>query len=214
MNIKKYFFTGLIILLPVVLTLMIFFFLLDFFTQPFLPPVTELLLFLQDHITYEIPDELYAIIARILALILLCAFVFLLGVISRWFFVRNLIKGTHSLFSRIPILRSVLKVSRDVFAALFAQDGKKAFKRPVMIPFPSLPNHCLGFEVGTVPPECQSKVSEPLTSVFAPTAPHPISGFLFIPKKDIFEIDMTNEEAVKYLVSCGVIVPEGSHESN
>ena len=208
---KKYFFTGLVILLPVALTLMIFFFLLDFFTKPFLPPVKELLMLIQLHISYTIPEGLYALVARLLALVLLCLFVLCLGVVARWFVVRNLIKGTNALFSRIPFLRSIFKVSRDVFIAIFGQGDKKAFKRPVMIPFPGLPNHCIGFEVGQIPAECQKRVKEPLTTVFAPTAPHPISGFLFlVPQKDIFDIDMTNEEAVKYLVSCGVITPETS----
>ena len=100
-------------------------------------------------------------------------------------------------------------MTRDIIAALFSADGKKAFKRPVMIPFPCKPNHCLGFEAGEVAEEIKTNLNFPVQSVFVPTAPHPISGFLFlIPKSDVHGVDMTNEEVVKFLVSCGMIVPE------
>lgn len=78
-----------------------------------------------------------------------------------------------------------------------------------MIPFPGRPNHSLGFIAGEVAEECQAKSKTPLVSVFAPTAPHPVSGFLFlVPEKDVLDVNMTNEEVVKFLVSCGMIVPE------
>jgi uncharacterized membrane protein len=116
---------------------------------------------------------------------------------------------TNNVLYKIPFINTVYKVSRDIFTAIFSSDGKKAFKRPVMIPFPCKPNFCLGFEAGQVAEECQQKVNVPLTSVFAPTAPHPISGFLFlIPTADVHSIDMSNEEVVKFLVSCGTILPE------
>ncbi len=209
---KKYFFTGLIILLPVALTLWVIIFLFHFFTTPFVPIVTLLLDTIQNHLFFSFPQGLDTFLARIISLLLLCIFVLILGMAARWFIVRNLIRGTHSLFSRIPFIKTVFKVSRDVFSALFSQEGKKAFKCPVMIPFPDYPNHSLGFVVGEIPPECQAKSPEPLTAIFTPTAPHPISGFLLlVPKKDVTTLDMTNEDAVRFLISCGMIVPE-DHE--
>ena len=129
--------------------------------------------------------------------------------VTQLFVVKNLIVWTNRLIFKIPFIKTVYKVSSDVFAALFSTDGKKAFKRPVMMPFPCRPNFCLGFQAGEVAEECQKLVKEPLVSVFVPTAPHPISGFLFLaPEKDVYPIDMSNEEVVKFLVSCGMIVPE------
>ena len=210
---KKYFFTGFIILLPSVLTLIIIVFLFDFFTTPFVPLVTELLKLMQKHIAFTFPIWLSTFIARVIALVLLCAFVLLLGCIARWFLVRNLLHWTNTIVSRIPVVRTIFNVSRDVFSALFAQDDKKVFKRPIMMPFPAVPNYTIGYIAGEVPEECQKHTKETLVSVFAPTAPHPTSGCLFlVPEKDIHEIDMTNEEGVKYLVSCGAIVPEDHAE--
>jgi uncharacterized membrane protein len=206
---KKYLLTGLIILLPVVLTTMVIIFLFNFFTTPFAPLVSHLLNFLHSHFSITLPAGFDRFITRLLALILLCIFVLFLGMVARWFLVRNLIKSTYAIVTRIPFVKSIFKMSRDVFSALFAQEGKKAFKYPVMIPFPDRPNHWLGFVVGDVPNECQSKSEEKLVAVFTPTAPHPISGFLFfVPEKDIYQLDMTNEDAVRFIISCGMIVPE------
>ena len=202
---KKHLITGLIILLPVALTLMVIVFLFDLFTEPFIDlvgPIVEL-------IPYHLPHGFVLFLSRIFSLILLCLFILLLGVVTQLFLIKMVMNWSNQILFRIPFIRTVYKVSRDIFAALFSSDGKKAFKRPVMIPFPSKPHYCLGFEAGEVAEECRRKIGTPLTSVFAPTAPHPISGFLFlVPQKDIHFIDMTNEEVVKFLVSCGMILPE------
>jgi uncharacterized membrane protein len=199
--IKKYLITGLALLLPLVLTIMVIFFLVDVFTSPFVHLI-EMHIFAK----VQLPEGVILFISRILALILLVVFIFFLGVVARWFIIKNIISGTNHILSRIPLIKTVYKVSRDVIAALFSLDGKKAFKQPVMIPFPHRPTYAIGFQAGEVAEEIQNTVKVPLVSVFAPTAPHPITGFLFLmPEKDVVKIDMTNEEAVKYLVSCGLI---------
>ena len=206
---KKQLATGLVILLPVALTFMVILFLFDLFTEPFVSLVGPLVELLKEKGQLHLPHGITLFLSRLLSLIFLCIFIFLLGVFTQLFLVKVLIKWGNLVLFRIPFIKTVYKVSRDIFAALFSSEGKKAFKRPVMIPFPSRPNHCLGFEAGEVAEECRQKIKTPLTSVFVPTAPHPISGFLFlIPNKDVQEIDMTNEEVVKFLVSCGMILPE------
>lgn len=205
---KKYFFTGFIILLPSVLTLLIIVFLFDFFTTPFVPLVTEML-----KAAGTFPAWLGTFIARVIALILLCAFVLVLGCVARWFLIRNLLGWANTIFSRIPVVKTIFNVSRDIFSALFSQDEKKLFKKPIMMPFPAVPNYTIGFLAGEVPEECQKHVQERLVSVFAPTAPHPTSGFLFlVPESDVFDTGMNNEQAVKFLFSCGAIVPEDHAE--
>jgi len=198
---KKHLLTGLAILLPLALTLMILLFLVDFFTSPFVHLVEE-------HIFTrgDLPEGVALFISRILSLIFLCLFIFLLGVVARWFLVKHIIAWTTSILSRIPLIKTVYKVSREIIAAIFSMDGKKAFKYPVLVPFPCRPTFSLGFQAGEVAQEIKETIKAPLVSVFAPTAPHPISGFLFhIPEQDVYKLDMTNEEAFKYLVSCGLI---------
>ncbi|MBM3183911.1 MAG: DUF502 domain-containing protein [Chlamydiae bacterium] len=201
---KKYLITGLAILLPVALTVIVIVFLVDLFTSPFVHLVKTYLV-----PSGTLPEGLALVASRILALILLVIFIFLLGVVARWFLIKNILSLTNKILSHIPLIKSIYRVIRDIIAAFFSQDGKKAFKYPVMIPFPYPPSHAIAFQAGEVAEEVQNTLKTPLVSVFTPTAPHPISGFLlFIPKEDVHKIAMTNEEAVKFLVSCGLILPE------
>lgn len=203
---KKHFLTGLVILMPIALTLMIILFLIDLFTTPFISIVTGILNRLENAFSFEIPTNLILPTSRILALILLCLFILLLGVLAHWFFVKKIFSWGDHILSRTPFIKTVYKVSRDIFTALFSSDGKRAFKYSVIVPFPFSPSYSLGLQAGEVAEEIQSKIKEPLLSVFMPTAPHPISGFLFfVPKKDAPKITMTTEESIKFLVSCGMI---------
>jgi uncharacterized membrane protein len=206
---KNYWLTGVIILLPLALTLMIIFFLFDLFTAPFVNVVGPLVLSIEATLPFTLPNGFTLVFSRFLSLIFLCFSIFLLGVVTQWLIVRNLIGWGSRLISRIPLVKTIYKMSKDIFAALFSSDGKKAFKRPVMFPFPGRPNFSLGFEAGEVAAECQAKVQKRLVPVFSPTAPHPISGFLFlIPEENVKDVDMSKEEVVKFLVSCGMVVPE------
>ena len=212
---KKHLITGLVILLPVALTLMIIFFLFDLFTEPFFQIVGPLVELIQEKLNISLPEWITLFFSRLLSLLFLCIFIFLLGVITQLFLVKTMIKWGNYILLKIPLIKTVYKVSKDIFAALFSADGKKAFKNPVMIPFPCKPNHCLGFEAGEVAQELKEKIPKQIVSVFVPTAPHPISGFLFfIPEEDVHRIDMTNEEVVKFLVSCGMILPQSETKQN
>lgn len=210
---KKYLFTGLMILLPFVLTIIVIVFLFNFFTTPFLPIVTSLLDFVEGVFSIVLPEFLNIFFARLLALIFLCIFILFLGAVAQGFVVKNVIAFTHSILSKIPFIKTVFKVSRDVFVAIFSNKGKKTFKQPVMLPFTDFPNRAIGFEVGEVPRECQEKVGSPLVAVFTPTSPHPISGFLLlVERKDVYSLDMSNEDAIKFLLSCGMVVPNDANK--
>lgn len=207
--IKKYLLTGMIILLPSVLTLMIILFLFNLFTAPVVNIIDPLITLIEKRSGLDLPEWMLPFLAKIFSLVFLCIFIFLLGVFTQLFLVKTAIRWMNLLIARIPFIKTVYQVSVDIFSALFSLDGKKAFKYPVMIPFPSLPNYAIGFVTGEIAPEVQEKMKEPLVPVFSPTAPHPISGFLFlVPEKEVKKIDMNNEAIVKFLVSCGTILPE------
>lgn len=207
---KKSFLTGLAILMPVALTIMLFAFLIDLFTAPFLGIVTSILKQHQDeHVLLKSP-ELTTLFARIIILIFLVIIMLFLGWITRWYFIRIGLSLANRVIVKIPFIKSIYKISRDIFSALFSTaEGKKAFKYPVFFPFPSFESYVIGFKTGEVPELFEKKVNQKLECVFIPTAPHPISGYLMLmPPEYVHKIDMTNEEAVKYTVSCGVIIPE------
>ena len=201
---KKSLITGLIIVMPITLTILLFVFLINFFTNPFVDLVRPIVS------SWHIAEpEIITLIARVVSLILVCLSIFLLGVIARWFFIRPLIKWSNVVLSKIPVVKSIYKVTKDIVSAFFSPEGRKAFKYPVMVPFPLEKSYCVGFASGEVPKECLDKSKIELSPIFIPTAPHPISGYLvMVPKDKVSDIAMTNEEAVKFTVSCGVIVPE------
>ncbi len=208
---KKYLLTGLVILLPVVLTALIIHFLFNFFTTPFVVPVKALLIFLHDQFGLTASPLVHIFFVRLIALILLVLFVLMLGAIARHIFLKHMVNKFHGFVARIPFVKGIYSMSRDVFSALLSTEGKKAFKAPVLIPFPTKPSLSIGFLAGEVAPECQRKAPTKLRSVFTPTAPHPISGFLLlVPESDIQQLSISNEEAVKFIVSCGMIIPESS----
>ncbi|MBN1914617.1 MAG: DUF502 domain-containing protein [Parachlamydiales bacterium] len=204
---KKYFLTGLLILTPIVLTIIIAIFIIDLFTNPFLNLVSEFLKSFETKISWMTP-RILTFLTRIVILFLLFLVIFLLGLLGRWFLFRSILNLMNALFSKIPLIKTVYKVSKDIVFALFSHDKEKAFKRPILSPFLHKEGYCIGFETGKVPEACQEKVPYPLTSVFIPTAPHPISGFLvMVPSHKLLPIQMNNEDAVKFTVSCGVIDP-------
>jgi uncharacterized membrane protein len=202
---KKSFVAGLVILLPLALTLLIAKFLFDLFTTPFLPIVQSIL----THFSYTLPEKITIFLSRLIGLMLLIVLIFFLGFITRHFFFNKLLQLGDQIVFRIPLIKTIYKLSRDIFSALFSPDGKKIFKETVIFPFPHKPHYGIGFSAGEVPEECERKAGVSLVAVFAPTAPHPISGFLFlVPKKNVHPVKMSKEDAIKYLISCGVVHPE------
>lgn len=207
---KKHLFAGLVILLPLILTIFILLFLVDLFTNPFINLASALLAhfptaysFLEDH-------NLLEFFSKILILVLLFVFIVFLGAVARWFFINSLLNWANKILCKIPLIKSIYKTTKDIIQALFSKDkNKKAFDRSILVPFPSKQSQCVGFVSGEIPKACQDKVDVPLIPVFVPTAPHPISGyFMLMPENMVHEIDMTKEEAIKLTVSCGVITPE------
>ena len=210
---KKYFITGLIILMPVILTLFLIIFLIDFLTNPFLNIIEDLLHHFK--IINLLSPAAITLISRIIILLMLFFFIVLLGIIGRWFFFKSIINITNKILSKIPFVKSIYNVSKDVAGAFVSHGEKKAFKKSVVTIFPSKKSFCVGFETGEIPPICQKHIKEPLVPVFVPTAPHPISGYLLmVKKKHVKDVNMTNEETVKFTVSCGIITPDNNESQN
>lgn len=204
---KKYLIAGLIILIPILLTIMLFVFLVNLFTSPFLSIVVDFLTKFENTLPLLKNPALLTFIARVIIIIFLCICIFLLGILARWFFFRSLINLTNKILSKIPFVKSIYKSLKDIITSFMAQE-RKAFIKTAMIAFPSKEVYCVGFESGEIPEECQNKVKEKLKPIFVPTAPHPISGYLvMVPEDKVYSIDMKNEDAVKFTVSCGLILP-------
>src|ERR1700722_1578949 len=207
---KKHFITGLVILLPLVVTIAVVVFLVNFLTQPFIGMVSAILAKL--HIInrgflFLKPEHLMQYGAKLIILVLLFLFTVGLGMITRWFLINALLRMGDRILNRIPIVNTVYKTTQDIIKTLFVSD-KNTFKQVVMVPFPREDIFVLGLISRESPETCCNAVKDELVSVLVPTTPNPTTGFLLmIKKQDLIYIDMKPEEAIKYIVSCGVIVP-------
>ncbi len=205
---KKVFLSGLAVLLPVALTFLIILFILNFLTNPFVTLfenwVCEASPNFFDHIS---PKALHYIIQFII-LITLFFVTIIMGALGRVFFIHYFLKLGDKIINKLPIVNKIYKTTKDIIRSLFSPDSG-SFQKVVLVPFPSTTEYCLGLLSGPPPKACQDQEEEELVTVLLPTAPHPISGYLIIfKKKDVIELDMTIEEAIKFTVSCGIVHPE------
>jgi uncharacterized membrane protein len=206
---KKYLLTGLLTFLPLALTTVIVVYLFDLLTAPFVGLINDMVLnYEKNHgLNIEHYPKLVLFFSRVIVLILLMFIIFLLGFFGRKFFFNTLLKLTNKLLSRIPIVKSIYRISVDVTKAFFSP-GEKTFKKTVLIPFPNEKTHALGFITSEVPPEMKKVMADLDLSIFVPTSPHPMSGFMLMtPRKHVLDIDMSIQDSFKFLVSCGVIHP-------
>ncbi|NGX50224.1 MAG: hypothetical protein K1060chlam2_00065 [Chlamydiae bacterium] len=204
---KKTFLAGLAILLPIAVTFFIIFFIVDFVTAPFVGIVEDLI---TEHGATELAEHHYYLllfISRIIVLILCFLFVLLLGFFGRRIFFSWFINLTDRIFYKIPIIKTIYKISREVSNSFLKKGDETLFKGTVAVPFPHTRSEAFGLLSGT-PPKAVTEKKEGLQTVFIPTAPHPISGFLLMYKEEeIKHTDIETEELLKFLLSCGVYKP-------
>lgn len=207
---KKYFITGLVILLPVALTIVVVAFFFNLFTDPFVGGVKAVFerynLFTTGFLFLS-ASQLQIFLGKILVLMLIFAFTLGLGIIARWFFFNAIIDFTNYIVQKIPLVRSIYKTSQDVIQTIFTSDTR-SFKQVVLVKFPNPATYSIGLVTREDIPAFSESGLKNTVAVFVPTTPNPTSGFLimFDPAELIY-LDMTVEDAFKYIISCGMILP-------
>ncbi len=208
---KKSFITGLVIWLPLALTVMLVIFIVNFMTTPFMGFTQEVLKatgLLENGFFFLSREQLLRYGSQFLILSLLFGFTIFLGFFARWFFFHSLINFGNRILHKIPFVNKIYKTSQDVIQTVF-QSQSEAFQQVVVVPFPNPTTLSLGLVTREAPPVCSKAVNEQLISVFVPTTPNPTSGYLLMLKqKDIIYLDMPIEDAIKFIISVGVIHPE------
>ncbi len=208
---RKYFVTGLVILLPLAVTIAIVVFIVNFLTQPFIGLVSNFIQefeILKHGFLFLSPQQVIRYGSQLLILFCLFLFTVSLGMIARWFFFKTLLNLSDKILHRIPVVNKVYKTTQEIIKTIFVSD-KNSFKQVVMVPFPRVGTYVVGIISRDAPLMCEEAVQEKMVSVLVPTTPNPTTGFLMMFKKsEIHYIDMKPEEAIKYIVSCGVITPD------
>jgi len=206
---KKSFSTGLIILLPFALSIWVLSYLFDLFTNPLYHLIEKLLILYEKNqgMILVQHDTFVSFMSRVAALLLTFFFIVVLGYLGRKFFFHSLMKATNKLIFKIPIVGTLYRLTKDITKAMLSSD-QKTFKESILIPFPSKDTYSVGFVTGDVPQDLKDIIPSIDVTVFIPTAPHPISGYvLFCDRKSLKSTDVSVEDTFKFLVSCGVLHP-------
>ena len=149
-----------------------------------------------------------------LGLVIAVAFFILVGWFAKNIFGRLIINISEAIVHRLPIIRAIYKGTKQVFETVMGNQAQ-AFKEVVMFEFPRKGVWALGFVTSTTKGEVQRLTEDEVVNVFYPTTPNPTSGFLiFIPKNDLIFLQMTVEEAIKMIVSGGILTPPDPADKN
>ncbi len=139
--------------------------------------------------------------------ILILVVVLLTGVLVANFIGRMFVGGWESLMERIPVVRTIYSAAKK-FAEVVFSDSSQSFKKVILIEYPRKGLYSIAFQTSTELGEVQGRTGEEVLCCFVPTTPNPTSGLvLIVPKKDAIVLDMDVDEALKMVISLGVVVP-------
>lgn len=196
---KKYLITGVLVWLPIVVTLWVIGYIVETSDQllKLLPKEWQP----SNFIGFNIPGT--GVVAAVVIL-------FVTGVLAANVLGRKILEGWDSLLGRIPVVKSIYSSVKKVSESLLS-DNSRSFKTPVLVPFPQPNIWTIGFVSGSLAESVAEKLPEPegYLTVYVPTTPNPTGGYyVMVHKNDIRTLDMSVDEALKYVISLGMVVPE------
>lgn len=203
---KKNFLTGLVLLLPVALTFLVIGFLIDVLTNPFLGIMKSLL---HHYHLLDAPffifsgEQVLVFWSRLFILLFLSGIILLTGFVTHILFLDYVISLANKLIHRIPVINQIYKAFQDGVNAVFKRE-KDSKIHVVIVPYPAQHSYCLGIMANDHFSTNSDLFYQDKASVCVIGSPNPTLGFNILYKKDqIILLDMSVEEALKYIVSCG-----------
>jgi uncharacterized membrane protein len=196
LHVRKYLISGLLVWLPIWVTLLVIKFIVD---------MLDATLKLLPH-AYQ-PDVLLGFHIPGLGIIFTLLILFFTGMIVANFLGQKLVDFWDKLLAKIPLVRSIHAGVRKVLTTIFNSKGQ-AFRKVLLIEYPRKGLWSIAFQTGGGCNEVAAKTQKEMVTVFVPTTPNPTSGFLMmIPKEDATELDMSIDEALRLVISLGVVQP-------
>jgi uncharacterized membrane protein len=195
--IRKYFISGLLVWLPIWVTLLVIKFLVDILSKSLLllPPQYQ-------------PDKLIGFHVPGMGVIITVVVILLTGILAANFIGSRLVALGDAIVSRIPLVRSIYTGVKQVTQTLFSPGGQ-SFRKVLLVEYPCPGVWSLAFQTGEVSKKIEGATAqEPMVSYFIPTTPNPTSGFLMMaPRSKVKELDMSVDQALKFVISLGVVQP-------
>jgi uncharacterized membrane protein len=153
------------------------------------------------------PEEWLGFAIPGLGLVLTMLVLLITGLLATNFLGRGMVSLWESMLERIPVVRSVYSAAKNFTEIVFSDSGQ-SFKKVLLIEYPRKGLYSLAFQTATQLGEVQARTGEEIVCTFVPTTPNPTSGFIIIvPRRDVIELDMEIDEALKMIISLGVVVP-------
>lgn len=199
---KRYFITGLLIWVPIGLTAWVLKFLISTMDQS--------LLLLPDKFQ---PEVLLGMKIYGVGTILTLLVVFITGIMTANIIGQKLLVFWEGVLWRIPVVKSIYWSIKQVSDTIFSDKGE-AFRKALLVQYPRKGAWTIAFMTGQPGGDVANHLKGDYISVYVPTTPNPTSGFfLMMPKDDVIELDMSVDEALKYIISMGVVSPNGNSET-
>ena len=194
---RGYFLAGILVTAPIGITLWFTWAIITFFDNSVVPLIPA----------HYNPETYLPIPLPGLGLVLAVIVLVLVGWLATGLMGRWLVRMSEQLMARMPVIRNIYSAVKQIMETVLSQNAN-AFRHVVLVEYPRRGIWTMGFVTGTTEGEVQHVVDAELVNVFVPTTPNPTSGFLlFVPKKDLYYLDMTSEEGFKMLVSTGIVTP-------
>ncbi len=194
--IKRYFITGLLIWVPLVITGWVLSLIISTLDQSLrlLPEAVH-------------PQRLFGFAIPGAGAVLTLAMILITGLLAANFIGQKLVVWWEKLLARIPVVNSVYNSVKQVSDTLFSPNGN-AFRKALLVQYPRQGSWTVAFLTGQPGGDIVNHLEGEYVSVYVPTTPNPTSGFfLMMPTRDVVELDMTVDEALKYIISMGVVAP-------
>jgi uncharacterized membrane protein len=194
---KKYFITGLLIWIPLAITIWVLKLVVDVLDQSLL--LLPAALHTERWLGVHIPG---------LGAILTVLIVFLTGVFATNFFGAQLVELWHEILHRIPVVNSIYSSVKQISDTLFSSSGQ-AFRKALLVQWPREGTWTIAFLTGTPGGGVAEHLPADTIAVYVPTTPNPTGGyFIIVERKQVIELEMSVDQALKYIISMGVVPPQ------
>ena len=195
-SVRSYLLAGLVVWLPILMTIVILRFIIDLLdqTMALLPDAYQ-------------PEALIGFHVPGLGVLLSLLLLLMTGIVATNYFGQRLMSWSESVLRRIPLVRSIYNAAKQVINAIFGTNSQ-AFRKVLLVEYPRRGMWSLAFQTGLGSAEVSNHTGSDMLSIFIPTTPNPTSGFLMlVPRCDVVELTMTIDEALKFIISLGVMQP-------
>ena len=202
-RLRGYFLAGVLVTAPVAITLATAWWFVGFVDSkvvPLIPARYNPDSYLRDIVGFEIGLPGFGVVV-------LLVIITVIGALTAGFVGRYIIHLGERIVARMPVIRNVYSALKQIFETVLKQQSN-AFRQAVLIEYPRRGIWAVGFITGNTEGEVQNLTKDDMVNVFLPTTPNPTSGFLlFVPREELVHLSMTVEEAIKMVISAGIVNP-------